>query len=75
MTTFYFHVRSWSDYDFYELCEGTTEEMNEVFKKLRDVYCMLSPILKSSSVYPNFSHSGLSINMFNEIVSSPHPIV
>ena len=39
----YFHVRSWSDYDFYELREGTTEEMNEVFKKLRDVDCVLSP--------------------------------
>ena len=36
---------------------------------------MISPVLESSSVYLKFSHAGLSMNMFNNIVSSPHQIV
>ena len=75
MAKYCFHVRSWSDYAFYALREGTTENINGVFKKLRDVDCVLSPMLESSSVYLKFSHAGLSMNMFNGIVSSPHPIL
>ena len=75
MTKFYFHVRSWSDYAFYALREGTSDKMNDVFKKLRNVDCVLSPKLESCSVYPNFSREGLSMNVFNDIISSPHPIV
>lgn len=70
-----FHVRSWSDYGFYALREGTSNKMNEFFKKLRNVDCVLGPKLESCSVYPNISREVLLMNVFNDIVSSPHPIL
>ena len=75
MSKYCFHIRYWKDYCFYYLREGTPDNLNNSFSRLRKINYVIAPVIPSSVSYPNFNNDDITMETFNQVRLSPYPII